>query len=90
MEAKISIERRPQVEQRCGWSTSTLYSYMARGLFPPQVRISKRAVGWLAHEVDAVLQGRVRGLDDIAVKLLVADLVADRLADKPAGKRADR
>ena len=36
---------------RTGLSRSTLYAYIARGLFPPQRELGPRRVGWLAADV---------------------------------------
>jgi prophage regulatory protein len=48
--------RRPEVEARCGLSRSAIYRRIAEGTFPKPVTIGDgRAVGWLAHEIDAFL-----------------------------------
>ena len=88
MESKLSIERRPDVERRCGWATSTLYERIKQGLFPAPLKLSRRSVGWLAHETDAVLRARMRGVDDAGIKLLVSDLIAARNADVTADAAA--
>jgi prophage regulatory protein len=58
------ILRRSQVEAVTGLSRSTLYAEIKAGRFPKQVKLtSKRCVGWVANEVDAYIQSRVRSRD---------------------------
>jgi prophage regulatory protein len=46
------IIRLPQVRERTGLSTSTIYSMMAKGLFPKQVQLGAHSVGWVDIEID--------------------------------------
>ncbi len=46
---------------RTGLSRSTVYDYVARGLFPRQRRLGRRRVGWLASEVRAWIANRPPG-----------------------------
>jgi prophage regulatory protein len=46
------ILRLPQVRERTGLSTSTIYSMMAKGLFPKQVPLGVHSVGWVEDEID--------------------------------------
>ncbi len=48
----IKILRLHVVCQRTGLSRSTIYRMMNTGLFPKSVKISERAIGWRADEVD--------------------------------------
>lgn len=41
-----------------GLSRSSIYSYVAQGLFPRQRRLGPRRVGWLASEVRAWIASR--------------------------------
>jgi len=54
-----SILRLPAVKSRTGLSRSTIYQRVADGDFPRPVSLGPRAVGWLAHEVDAWIEDRV-------------------------------
>ncbi len=54
----ITILRRPDVEARVGLSRATIYAKMANGSFPKPVRLSERAVGWKAEDIDAWLAAR--------------------------------
>lgn len=55
-----SILRRDEVLRRTGLSKATVYRLMEAGLFPRQVLLSSRAVGWLEHEVREWLDNRPR------------------------------
>lgn len=55
----LQIIRRDEVLFRCGFKKSTLYAAMAEGRFPKAVHLGPRAVGWLAHEVDEWIAGRI-------------------------------
>ena len=46
------------VAAKTGLSRSSIYSYVAQGLFPWQRRLGPRRVGWLASEVRAWIAGR--------------------------------
>ena len=50
--APATIWRLPQVMRRTGLSRSTIYEMIGRGEFPQQVRLGRRAVGWIAADVD--------------------------------------
>lgn len=43
---------------RTGLSRSTIYGYIAQGLFPRQRRLGPRRVAWLASEVRAWMASR--------------------------------
>jgi prophage regulatory protein len=60
----IKILRLPQVRERTGLSTSTIYSMMAKGLFPKQVQLGPHSVGWVDGEVDAFNAACVTKRDD--------------------------
>ena len=45
--------RRPEVERQTGLSRATIYRQMDEGTFPRPRRIGRRAVAWLASEIDA-------------------------------------
>ena len=55
----VTILRRPQVEARTGLARSTLYCAIKAGTFPKQVKLGKKAVGWLSSEVDEWLASRI-------------------------------
>ena len=53
------ILRLPSVKAKTGLSRSSIYLYVARGLFPPPVSLGPRSVGWRACEVDVWIADRV-------------------------------
>jgi prophage regulatory protein len=52
--------RLPEVKAITGLSRSTIYSRMALGMFPKQVCLGRRAVGWLEDEIQDWLQHQIR------------------------------
>lgn len=58
-EVRPALERRSQVQQRTGLSTSALYALMADGMFPRPVKISAKAVAWRSEQIDAWIESRI-------------------------------
>jgi prophage regulatory protein len=52
------VQRRRDVLELTGLSTSTIYDMMARGDFPRPVRLGKRAVGWRESDLTKWLESR--------------------------------
>jgi prophage regulatory protein len=73
-----SIMRLPRVKLATGYSRSAIYQRIAQGLWPKQVVLGPRTVGWPAHEVDAVNAARIAGKSDDDIRRLVAVLHAAR------------
>jgi prophage regulatory protein len=59
----VQILRRPAVVVRTGLPTRSIYRLMQRGAFPRPVPISALSVGWLAHEIDEWIAGRIAARD---------------------------
>lgn len=76
--AIAAILRRPQVEAATGKRRSTLYQDVKEGLLTKPVRLSARAVGWPAGEIEALNRARISGADDNAIRQLVAQLHRQR------------
>jgi len=57
--APIHILRLAQVIERTGLKKTKIYELQSEGQFPMRVKITARAVGWIEHEVQAWLSGRV-------------------------------
>lgn len=73
-----------QAREHLGYKPTAFRDQWAtRGLLTPPVKINGRNF-WPDCEVQAVICGRVRGLDDHSIRLLVADLVAQRAAPAEA------
>ena len=54
-----TIWRLPEVLRQTGLSRSTVYEMIARGDFPQQVQLGRRAVGWIAEDVVQWIHGKV-------------------------------
>ncbi len=74
----IRIERKPAVLDRTGMSNATLYRRISEGLFPPGVTLGNRSVGWLAHEVDAMLNAFAAGKSTEELQSIVKALIEKR------------
>jgi prophage regulatory protein len=55
----VRILRLPEVCRLTGFKRSMIYLLQAEKRFPHSVKLGMRAVGWLEHEVQAWLLGRV-------------------------------
>jgi prophage regulatory protein len=71
----LRILRRPEVEARTGYPTSTLYTKIAAGEFPRPIKLSARAVGWDERRVEdhilKVLEGdNWQPLGDVAAHVV--------------------
>jgi prophage regulatory protein len=62
------VLRRKQVTKETGLGRSMIYALMAQEKFPRPIKISKRAVGWLASEVAAFKIARIAERDQKAGK----------------------
>ena len=58
--ASMKILRLPDVLRKTGLSRSTIYDMISSGEFPRQVKIGRRAVGWISDEVDLWIHQRIR------------------------------
>jgi len=55
-----NILRLPTVKSRTGLSRSSIYLRVSQGMFPKQVSLGGRAVGWLESEVEDWLSQQVQ------------------------------
>lgn len=78
LQSSFTILRRPQVLAFAGYSPATLYRRIAEGLWPRPVALGPRAVGWPAHDVDALNAARIAGKSDAEIRTLVDKLHAAR------------
>lgn len=70
----LTILRRKQLEDRSGYSRSTIYLRIAQGLWTKPVALGARAVGWPASEVESLIAARIRGQSDQEIRALVTEL----------------
>jgi len=76
---QIKILRKPEVLKRTGYSKSTLHSRINEQLFVPAISLGgKRSVGWICHEVDAILLAMIHGKSREEIIKTVQMLVAQR------------
>jgi prophage regulatory protein len=73
-----TILRLPAVKTTTGLSRSTIYLRIGQGVFTHPVSLGARAVGWPAHEVDALNAARIAGKPETEIRVLVAKLEAAR------------
>ncbi len=70
--------RRPKVLSLTARSKSALQLDEKAGLFCPPISIGQRAVAYIKHEVEAVIQARIEGKTPEQIKYLVQELIAQR------------
>lgn len=75
---EFRIEREPAARSRLGDCHTVFYENITEGLITRGVKISARAVGWPAHEIDALVKARIAGASKAEIKSLVERLHADR------------
>jgi prophage regulatory protein len=64
----MKILRLTQVMDCTGLGRSTVYKYIAEGLFPKPIQLGYRAVGWLESEVTDWIKARIKERDDSELK----------------------
>ena len=72
------INRRPEVLNRFGIGNTCLHNRIKNGFIPPPISLGARAVGWLQHELDAVLAAMVAGKSEEHIRALIGHLVDQR------------
>lgn len=75
---QIRYQRRPEVLARTGICNSSLCDRISKGQFPPPISLGGRAVGWLEHEVSAVLAALAAESSQEEIRQLVKTLVQRR------------
>ena len=74
----INIMRKPETLKKLGLSKSTLHARINDGLLPPPVSLGARAVGFIEHEIEAVLAAIVAEKSNDEIRNLVSNLVLQR------------
>ncbi len=57
--SKIKILRLNEVIYITGLSRSTIYLMMSEGLFPPNIKLGARAVGWIEEDIQDWIDAKV-------------------------------
>ncbi|MDX1461328.1 MAG: AlpA family transcriptional regulator [Xanthomonadales bacterium] len=52
------ILRLPEVIERTGLATSTIYKHIREGNFPAQIKLTSKSVGWREADIDAWIEKR--------------------------------
>ncbi len=78
MNVQQSIMRLPTIIDTYGVSRAFIYKQIAEGLFPSQVSLGPRAVGWLKSEVECVMLARFNGYSNDKIFTLVTSLKQER------------
>lgn len=73
-----AILRLPAVISETGYSRSTIYLRIAQGLWPKQVTLGPRCIGWPAKEVAELNAARISGKDDEQIRRIVTTLENER------------
>jgi prophage regulatory protein len=58
--SRIRLIKRPEVLKRTCLTKSSMYDRIAKGEFPPPVKIGSRAVAWVESEVQAWILEQIR------------------------------
>jgi prophage regulatory protein len=72
------ILRKPDVLILTNLSKSTLYNRIKEHLMPPPISLGARAVGFIASEIEAVIQAMVAEQSPEQIKALVQELITQR------------
>ncbi len=57
---KNAILRLPVVKNRTGLSRSTIYLRMSQNVFPKQVSLGGRAIGWVEDEIETWVANQIQ------------------------------
>jgi len=76
----FQLIRRPSVLTQTARSKSALQLDEKAGLFCPPISIGDRAVAYIKHEVEAIIQARIEEQTPQQIKLLVIELIKKRIA----------
>ena len=75
-----TILRIPAAQTQSGYSRSTIYLRITQGLWPRQISLGPRAIGWPATEVEALNAARISSKTDDEIRALVLKLESARKA----------
>ena len=74
----FQLIRRPYVLSQTARSKSALQLDEKAGLFCPPISIGDRAVAYIKHEVEAIIQARIEEQTPQQIKQLVSELIKQR------------
>jgi len=74
----LKIIRKPEACSLAGLSNTSLFEQTKAGIFPPPIALGARAVGFIFHEIQAVLTARAAGKSDDEIRLIIKALIKQR------------
>jgi prophage regulatory protein len=74
----LKVIRKPEACRLAGLSNTSLYEQTRAGIFPPPISLGARAVGFISHEIQAVLAARSVGKSDDEIRQIVKALIKQR------------
>lgn len=74
----LKILRKTEVAEIVGLSLTSIYYRTKEGLFPPAISLGARSVGYLQHEVDALITAQAAGATEEEIRILIDNLKVDR------------
>ncbi|MBV8647863.1 AlpA family transcriptional regulator [Paludibacterium sp.] len=54
--------RLPEVKERTGLSRSTIYDMISKGLFPRQIKLGIKAVGWVEEAIENWIIAKINSI----------------------------
>lgn len=78
MKYQSRILRKSDVLALTNLSKSTLYNRIKDRLMPPPISLGARAVGFIAYEIEAVIQAMIAEQTPDQIKQLVSELIKQR------------
>ena len=82
----LRLLRLPQVCDRIGIKTTTVYARIKDKTLPPPVPLCSRSSAWPEHEIDAVIAAIIAKLNKKDTRALVRELVAQRPQCTPTSR----
>ncbi len=74
----LKILRKSEVAETLGISLSGVRDKTVHGLLPPFISLGPKKIGYLAHEIQAVISALSVGLGDDEIRNLISELVSQR------------
>lgn len=74
----IKVIRKPEACLLAGLSNTSLFEQIKAGIFPPSISLGTRAVGFIFHEIQALLAARSVGKSDDELREIVKALIKQR------------
>jgi prophage regulatory protein len=74
----LKVIRKPEACKLAGISNTNLFEQTRAGTFPAAIPLGPRAVGFLEHEVQAVIAARSIGKSDDELRGIVQNLIKQR------------